>query len=178
MAGEKREDRLHLVQRRGEGVGNQFQFHKGPLAGDRVCRSSAGPCWASHAPTSTGVTHACIKGESCGLRNQRAPEREAGEAPGRPSSLGPALSPLASAPHHLPSMCQATEAHPELSTAIQRQMVRSLVLFPLKGLPGLVSALLPVLIRVKPCFPRVASWDQQPLGGMAEETLASHLSHV
>ena len=92
--------------------------------------------------------------------------------------MGPALSPPAPASHHLPSTCQATDAHPELSTAIQRQTVRSLVLFPLKGLPGLVSALLPVLIRVKPCFPRVASWDQQPLGGMAEETPASHLSHV
>ena len=177
LAGEEREDRLHLVQKRGEGVGNQFQVPKGAL-GRRSSEQEFGwslsglPCSHLHWGDS------CLqKGWIMWVTKLKGSWEGGWRGPREAIILGFCSVPTSSCPSspafYLPShRCTpwALYSHPEA--------VRSLVPFPLKGLPGLVSALLPVLIRVKPCFPCLASWDQQPLGGVAEETLASHLSHV
>lgn len=136
------------------------------------------PCWASHhasrSPTSIGVTHACRKDESCGLRNQRAPEREAGKAPGKPWVLlhPHPLLPLLN--YLLPAKPQTQVRalqHLEGKGQFLQRDQQSLTPFLHQGLPYLLFVSPPTLIRGKVCFPHGASWDQHPLQGKGQETL-------
>lgn len=119
------------------------------------------------------VTHACRKDESCQLRNQRAPEREAGKDPGKPPPQI-LLSPHPSCPllpHlYLPSHRFERALHRNF---FWKRDIGSVVILPshLKAFWDLCFVFSPVFIQVKACFPRVANWDQGVLKVMGEEIL-------